>query len=405
MSTSKLTNLQKSQKTTTSYKYESNNTKSYNSNSTTKKSSTSKNQVLSPAGHTAVGVTNKIDKGLKYNLNMNWGEGDYGNTAEYFDRLYSVYLESEIDSIRQYIFIVRPDLNIIDKNGNVIKTATGGIHQSSSPSNDQFFLYMNKKYPHMLRNLSSTGYSGHAFIPFLVGRSESLQFPDYTLKDYSIEQPYSGYKQPYASHANDSKTGGNFEISFRDDKEYRIHKMFQAWTYYIDGVTTNKFAPKTKYIVNNEMDYATSVYCITCKADGESIIYWAKYTGAYPTNSPNSDLSFNLRGEAPNKCSIPFSYFKQEVLDPLILVDFNINAGVKSPRNQRYIPMYRADSFNKIGLTGKKDSNGVSTIKFNKSTPVTLGSGNGLVGCPFICRDSGNNYYLRWKKIKDLTPS
>ena len=43
-------------------------------------------------------------------------------------------------------------------------------------------------------------------------------------------------------------------------------------------------------------------------------------------------------------------------------------------------------------------------VNFSKKYPISLGSGNGLVGCPFICQDANTNEYkLRWKKISNLS--
>lgn len=351
----------------------------------------------------------KIDKKMKYAMNMSYGNSA-GNLAKYFDRLYSIYPNQEIDNICQYVFIVRPDLNIYKSGTTELlklssKQIKAGYYQNSSPANDALFKYMRSKHPNMLRSLTSGFSTSHDFIPFLVGRTESLQIPDYSLKTYKLNQPYTGYNLPYASNALESTTGGQFEIVFREDIEYRVHKLFQTWLYYIDGVTRNKFGPKNEYIRENKIDYACSVYCITCKQDAESIIYWTKYTGAFPTNVPNSDLSFNLRGTPNNKVSISFEYFRQEALDPYILVDFNKNAGVTNGNKTGYIPIYSTDTLKSLGMSDYRTAERKkmdrkldgSRVQYNANNHAVLGTGNGLVGAPFICKVN-NQYKLRWKK-------
>jgi hypothetical protein len=373
-------------------------------------------QKLSPSSHADAGISKKMGKAMKFNLNMNTGKGGYKeNVGKYFDRLYSVYPEHEIDNLCQYVFIVRPDLNIVQDSTNKLVSlgdSRADYLPNSSPDKDQLFRYMKKAYPYILYNLSGTELSGHDFIPYLVGRTESLNLPDYTIKDYKMNQPFTNYNLPYASHALESQTGGQFEITFREDDDFQIHKLFQTWLYYIDGVTRNKFGPKVKYIKDNRIDYACSVYCITCKADATEIVYWTKYTGAFPTSVPNSDLSFNLRGSPNNKVTIPFDYFYTESLNPYILVDFNKNAHVTSNASkQAYIPIYRSGTVSSIGMaeSRSKERKAVTKVRdglgtqFVKSAPVALGSGNALVGAPFVCK-IGNKYYLRWKKIKNLTP-
>lgn len=372
-----------------------------------------KNQTFSPDSFTS--THNKVNKLVEYEMNMTYGKSKT-NTELYFDRLYSVYLDLEMDNLCQYVFMVRPNLNIfMDNNPSKLAKLTesqinAGFYANSSPSKDQFFRYMKKTYPYMLQSLTYELPGNHDFIPYLVGRTESLQIPDYSIKGYTMNQPYTNYELPYASHGLDSSTGGDFDITFREDNELKIHKFFQTWLYYIDGVTRNRFSPKTKYIMHNKIDYATSVYCITCKADAETIVYWTKYTGAYPTTVPNSSLSFNLRGSVDNKITIPFRYFLQEAMDPYILIDFNKNAHVTKPNSQGYMPVYRSDTMKYTGLkdyrtsTQKKLDSKLenANVRVNLNTPAMLGSGNGLVGSPFICKvkEGGKYVYkLRWKRV------
>lgn len=361
----------------------------------------------------------KVDKLMRFHLNMTYGTS-YGNTAKYFDRLYSIYPEKEMDGLCQYVFIVRPDLNILSTPNDLLKISKSemnkkGYLQNVSPHDDPLFQYMLQKYPNMLRSLTNHLEGGnHDFIPFLVGRTESLQIPDYSIKNYKMNQPYTNYQLPYASNALESATGGEFDIVFREDNEFRIHKLFQTWLYYIDGVTRNRFGPKMKYVTHNKIDYACSVYNITCLRDAETIVYWSKYTGAFPTSVPNSDTSFQLRGDPNKTITIPFSYFYQESLNPYILLDFNKNSHVTKPNKTAYIPIYRSATLNDIGMKDYRDSSNKditshsinAKTKFRKSAPVALGSGNGLVGAPFICTvkdTNGWHYALRWKSIKDIS--
>ena len=405
-----------------SYKYEPKNTKKYTKQKsiTNNPSKSMAKQKLSP--HSFKTEHNDVDKKMKFNLNMSYGKIE--NVSKYFDRLYSVYPDQELDShLYQYVFIVRPDLYITNKNGLISYdsyapgTSIKYTGASSSPKNDALFKYIHEKYPNILNSLKVNSWGEHDFIPFLVGRTESLQIPDFSLKTYKMNQPYTGFNLPYSGHGLESMTGGTFDITFRDDKELRVHKLFHTWEYYIDGVTRNKFCPKTEYIRHNKIDYATSVYCITCKADAETIIFWSKYTGAFPTNVPNSNMSFNLRGTVDSKITIPFEYFYAESLNPYILVDFNKNAHVVNASTKTgYIPVYRSDTLGGIGMKNYRSKDHKTLAKhlsgasetYSSKTKVVLGSGNGLVGAPFICKVLENGtpqYKLRWKKIKtNITP-
>lgn len=377
----------------------------------TNSSTLREDEKISPGNRVSAGITDSIDKKLHYHMNANSGNASYArNTALYFDRLYSVYPDIELTSTCTYVFFVRPDLNILDKTTNKLVSLAqtrAGYTANSCPARDQFFRWMNRAYPNVLGQLSGTRVKGHDFMPMLTGRVESINLPDFKVKDYKLTQPYSGYNMPYASHALESMTGGEFEVTFRDDVNLRIMLLFQAWLSYINNVTRNIFSPKKVFIRNNKTDYCTSVYVFTCKPDGSEIIHWVKYTGAFPTAVPHSNMSFNLRGGVNNKITIPFVYFHQEPLNPLSIIDFNKNAHItKDASNVPYIPLYNSASVQSIGLHKKQHETNLPrgmSYAFHGSASVSNGTGHGLVGCPFICKEK-NKYYLRWKGA-NLSPN
>lgn len=309
----------------------------------------------------------KYDKKAKKMLNM---IPNSDNTTNFwFDRFYSIYPYQELTNLIQYVFFVRADCNILTGTGTKAKL-------NSQMSSDPFYIYMYKRYLRVLECLTDNFNSSHDFMPFLVGRTESLQLPDYTLKSNKIMQPYTGLGIPYASHGLESTSGGTFEVSFREASDLRVQYFFYAWLKYIDGVTRNIYSPKNKYINKNKFDYCTSVYLITCEPDGESIVHWSKYTGAFPTNAPISELSFNLRsGSVPNKPSFTFEYFKAEHFNPYILQDFNKNAHVTDKSKITRLKMYDSDA---------------------------LSTGYAPAGSPFIYREKKSNIFkLYWKARTD----
>ena len=277
-----------------------------------------------------------------------------------FDRFYTVDLEHENPSGRHYIFILRPDLYLV-KEG----TASDNVIQLSDESRvaeDPYFLYLAKMHPEIIASLTGdfaglngvslantsasaatgSGYGNsrttdgttlngvqltiHGFIPYLTSRIESMQIPDYTIDDASIVQPYTKYSIPYTQAAIKSSTGGQFDITFREDRYFSIHKLFYGWIYYQDAVMRNIFSPKKKYLMYNSLDYATSIYDFLVDETGENVLYWSKYTGCVPVSAPMSDMSFNKGGSQENRISISFKYFYCEHMDLNIIRDFNYNS-------------------------------------------------------------------------------
>ena len=362
------------------------------------------------------------EKKINEDILFTHGDGDIGNLDWVnFDRFYTVDLNKEGPSGRHYIFICRPDLNLIDSSNKKSLNTQNGVAE------DPFFRYLADYYPQIISSLtaefylsesgnavnkskamagsglgnslydSTDGLPVHSLLPFLTSRAESLQLPDYTIKTDELRQPYTKYAIPYASSAIESQTGGEFDLTFRDDKSFSVRKLFYAWIYYMDGVMRNKFSPKDKYIIYNCFDYATSIYDIHVDATGERIVWWSKYTGCFPTSVPISDLSFN-RGSSPDsKCSIPFRYFMYEPLSYAALIDFNFNS-------LGYRFMREADS-KSGGVKLKNNALSPRGVKFaniyntNPADSVFLGSN--FVGRPAIyINPSTKVLSLKWLSLK-----
>ena len=290
-------------------------------------------------------------------------QGYYQN----FDRFYSIYNDLEMDSLTQYVFIVRPDLNVVDEVNTKFtspKCNSNAFLNFMCSNHNTVLLALTDRFPN----------ADHDFIPFLVGRTESIQMPDISIKTSSISQPFTNILMPYGSNMWESMTGGTFDITFREDRDLRIHKLFQSWLIYIDGVSRGVFSPKKKYIEYNKYDYMSSVYYFVCQADGESLVWWNKYTGVFPTSVPNSDMSFNLRGSIDSKITIPFTYFMQDTpLNPMILVDFNRNS-----------------------TGGDYDNPTVPDSYLSAYDENVVGTRNGLFGAPFI---SNFEMFVRDRKL------
>ena len=122
------------------------------------------------------------------------------------------------------------------------------------------------------------------------------------------------------------------------------------------------------------MDYAGACYYIVTAEDNESILFWTKYYGIFPTNLPSDQFSWakgNVIGNA-NDISVTYAYSFKVDYDPTILTEFNKNARVYNISNLKYAPVYDKD----LGHVGQT-----------------------WVGTPFIdCVTNGSkpNYKLRY---------
>lgn len=325
-----------------------------------------------------------------------------------FDRFYTLDMSHELPSGRHYIFMCRPDLNLTEP----FSSSSGGqikLNKEGRIATDPYFKYLAEMHPQIIASLTGdfAGFGGttltntnqaaaagsgygnssktdgttvrssggasvnltmHTFIPFITSRVESLQLPDYTVKQNSLVQPFSKYTVPYATTAIESVTGGSFDLTMREDRYYSLHKLFYAWVYYEDGVMRNIFSPKDKYLMYNALDYATNIYDFIVDDTGENVVYWGKYTGCFPTAVPMSDLSFNRNSGAEPKISMPFSYFMYEHMDMNILVDFQFN------------------SLGYIAMRGAFKGRELNPVPLSQTVPIYDNSEGGFLGTTFVKR-------------------
>ena len=283
-----------------------------------------------------------------HNMLSKWSSGGLNQSLamDNFNRFYSIFPDMEMPTdLKTYVFITRPEMNLLGSSdgGYALKgDPSDMLSADNKPDNRlQYLAAMNPEILYMLTN----GYSGyHDFIPYLQGRTESLQLPDYQIRTSDFSIPFYSYKYTYPTVTNESITGGQFDITFREDEDLRITKLFQFWIYYMDAVMKNKMKPDREHIVDNYYDFMCSVYEIICDPTSEKILYWAKYTGCYPVSVPISNLSHNLRSTVDNKVSINFNYMMVEAMEPRVIQDFNINS---RERRSEYVDVYN-DEFGMV---------------------------------------------------------
>lgn len=243
---------------------------------------------------------------------------DAVRTMDNFNRFYALYPELEMPgNLKTYVFITRPDLNIFSsiETGTLAEyIGTDGMTQRMLLENPEILFWLSKEYS-----------SQHDFIPYLQGRTESLQIPDVQIRTSDFTIPFFSYKYSFPTVTNESETGGTFDITFREDEQMRITKLFNYWLMYMDAVNKNRYRPTRSHIYDHSYDYMCSVYEFICDPTSEWILFYSKYTGCVPVSVPTSNLSFSRGGSYDNKVGISFQYIRTETLRPAVITDFMMN--------------------------------------------------------------------------------
>lgn len=306
-----------------------------------------------------------------------------------FNRYGWLYPDEELGTTQALVFIVRPDLNILKSN----QVSGEAIVLNDQAMLNDYFRYVNMTDPTILWGLTQEYFIGsttlkHMFVPFLLDRVEEYSVPDYEIKVNEITQPFTNFKTNYAGNSNDSLSGSNVSVTFRETSNFRILKYFHAWVEYMNCLSRGTFEPRREYKHSKftsgalRLDYASSIYFMRVKPDME-IVYFHKQTGVFPKSVPHNQMAYNSGNHQPeNRVTIEFVGGFPEAMSPNTMAEFNWNSGVTD-----------VNTIKTIGTA--------SNYGYDSENPTGGTWGQVLVGNPYIVHTNptlGNpaKYYLGW---------
>ena len=268
-----------------------------------------------------------------------------------------------------HVFFTRPNCNIFDS----------GKKLNSLLQSKDIFKYVYEYNKNLLFQLSKDGGGyGHDFMLSLSNLACSFSTSDEYITTGQYGQTYTGYKMTYGRHDIESKTAGQFTIEYNDTRNLDVYFLNRLWVQYIRGVFRGEIYPLQSSIMNKILDYAASLYYIITAEDGETILFWTKYYGVFPSQIPVTHLSWG-KGQpiSPSDFTIEYQYSFKEDCNPYAIMEFNHNSRLSGgDSNIAYAPIY------------------------NK---YTNSASENWVGAPFISYDSKiNRYKLRFKKMAEI---
>jgi len=220
-----------------------------------------------------------------------------------------------------HVFFVRPSCNILQLDGSLVPEL----------AHNEKFLYAYKSCPNILKELSYLGHdtSNHHFMLSLSNHVKGFPLNAEFINTDTYGRTFTGYRIAYGKNNVESKTASNLELTFNDDRNLHIYQLHQLWIEYINGVYRGMFSPDKSNIFNKVLDYTGAIYYILTAEDGETVIYWCKFYGVFPTTAPSDQFSW-ASGQfivAP-ELSISYQYSFKEEYNPASLVELNYNANI-----------------------------------------------------------------------------
>lgn len=318
----------------------------------------------------------------KHNIFTAARSNAYFYEANYYNRYKIPNPNLALMSSFAHVFFVRPDLNILKRiaktdagsaTGNKFMLSDGAMH-------DPEIAVAWKNNPDMVKQLILDNGMNHKFMLSLSNAVESFSLGDENLKTDTAGETWTGHKIAYGKHNIEGKTAGSFTISYVDNRNLDIYHLNKLWMDYISKVYRGELEPRSvlydekthtypkvangcdgkmySYTDDKILDYATAVYYILTAEDGETIIFWSKYFGVFPTNAPSSSFSWSHGNKIHNPSfDIPYMYSFKRDYNPYDLVAFNMLSPQPADGKYKYAKTY---------------------------DPEMLGPGRSLVGVPFI---------------------
>lgn len=255
-------------------------------------------------------------------------------STEYYNRFKTANPDEAFQKGFAHVFFIKPDCNVCHANGYV-------LHPQFK--DDAVFNYAYNNCPALFRELCQRD-SYYSNIMFsLSNKAASFSLSDEYITHETYGTTYSGWKIAFGRNTVESKTAGQFEVTFRDDKNFHIYHLHKLWVEYISGVYSGKYVPDTYYIYHKILDYASAVYYIITAEDGETILFWSKYYGVFPTTIPSTQYGWahgSLIGANSLDINITYQYSFKEDFHPSSLIELNEATRIQLSNNILYAPTY-----------------------------------------------------------------
>lgn len=220
---------------------------------------------------------------------------------------------------KEYVFFTRPDLHLFQDIDSSNKLNEELVRL---PLFEDYF----ERYPHIFEMLQSSCKSNRSpFINILTNTiSDPVQLPDLQARLIETGANTYGTKIHYRGTSHPSDEDVNFSTVFTDNRYMEVFTLFKLFDEYEKQKNLGYITPRTSaYVVNKILYDQISIFKIVVAEDGESVLYFAKWTGCLPMNVPTDSLSdmANINGNLNLSINWHAAFFDD--MDKEILQDFN----------------------------------------------------------------------------------
>ena len=283
----------------------------------------------------SVGLYSKEDiKFAKYN-----GYGRFGRILDPYGR---------VNSGREYLFFVKPDLHICVEDGmpkDLMKKSRNSVYQIGKYNESNYSavdenghtLYLNPQldsrpyfknlidtHPEVIKELQYGLNTNDPFSHLLsFSCSGYLDLPSSESDTIDNSATVFGTSYEYLKDSEKSDEQYSFQLQFTDNRTLDTYNFFKAYSEYHlarkSGLVT---PPNDSYYRYKRLHNTMGIYKFIVSEDMETLLYWSYLWGVYPTSCPREAFSDPEFGDGL-QFSVNFKSAFFEDMDPVILYNFN----------------------------------------------------------------------------------
>lgn len=255
-----------------------------------------------------------MSNGIYDRYNMDW--------YKKFSRFGIIDPYNALTTTREYVFITKPDLCLMNTDGTIHKLI----------SKYPFFVDSISRYYQVARQLQLSASVNDG--PFMTMLSNSLtsplDLPGISSNNIETGSNIMGTKISYRGTSYKSDEEFDFSLEFEDTKFLDIYMLFKMWDEYErlkwDGVlefNADNSQRWVNYIINKVLHDQVAIYKFVVAEDGSRIIYWARLTGCVPTSVPRDAFS-DANNNDTQKLTVNWKAHFVRDMDPIIIKHFNL---------------------------------------------------------------------------------
>lgn len=219
-----------------------------------------------------------------------------------------------------HVFFTRPSCHILKNDKNYSLVDNLKYHQ--------LFSFIHQQDKNILKSLVANNGEDNDFLLMISNYISSFSLNDEVIQTDSYGETYTGYKISFGKNSIESKTANSISIKLMEDRNLSMYKLHKAWVEYINGCSRGEIAPADSSILNKVLDYTASCYFILTAEDNETILFWSKYYGVYPTQIPSSQFNWSSDLVTPREIEMSYQYSFKEDFNPYSILEFNYNSRI-----------------------------------------------------------------------------